>query len=152
MKVSDSKITLKWVYCCPKCPFYHSEFLPTSESQEKLLDLEIPRELPIFFSISNPNASFQSQSVIHPHYLWLFLWLNRVFEQLYFKLLSLQYFSSRRFKSWSKLEEWGMLRELMSRVILLTLAYLPTNPPKVQRHFTLHFVPTTSPQKHILKV
>ena len=61
MNVFDSQITLKWVYCCPKCPFYHSEFLPTEESPEKLLDLEIPRELPIFskrLPFSNPKAQY----------------------------------------------------------------------------------------------
>ena len=154
MKVFTRQITLNWVYCFPKCPFYHSGFLPTKESLVKLLDLEIPGELPIFVLVgritnllhSFTNA-FQSQKAIDHNYFRLFY----VFEQMSksFKLLSLQDFYCRRFKTWSKLEEWGMLRA--NEPCDLINPALPPNPPKVQRHFTLLFVHTTSPLKSLNK-
>ena len=61
-----------------------------------------------------------------------------------FKIWSLQYFSSGRFKTKSKLEEWGMLRA--NEPCDLINPRPTSQPPKVQRHFTFHFERTISLQ------
>ena len=76
----------------------------------------------------------------------LFFWLFYVFEQMSksFKLLSLQDFYCRRFKTWSKLEEWGMLRANEPCDLIN-----PALPPNLQKFRDILLCSLCTPHHHL---